>query len=272
MNREIINSENMNIVAVIPGRRASTRLTEKPLRDIHGKTLIQRVWEQGKKVRGLSALYIATDDEDIASISRSFGADVLMTSPEIPSGSARVSAAVKMIDRPVDIAINIQGDMQFIEPTVVESAIEFFKENFDRFHVVTIAIPIRDLGEFLKPDAVKVVVSEEGQALYFSRAPIPHPRDGDRWDILPDDGQPFYGLKHMGLYLFRQEALSALDDWQISSLEKVEKLEQLKLLERGFKIGVCIVKRELMAKSIEVDTEADLRAAQAQAIENEGKL
>ncbi|HMO18642.1 MAG TPA: 3-deoxy-manno-octulosonate cytidylyltransferase [Oligoflexia bacterium] len=266
-----MNSEEMNIVAVIPGRRASTRLIEKPLRDINGKTLIQRVWEQSTKVKGLSAVYIATDDDEIASISRNFGAEVLMTSPEIPSGSARVSAAIRILGVPVDIAINIQGDMPFIEPRVVESAISFFKENYDKFHVVTIAIPIRDLGEFLKPDAVKVVIGEEGQALYFSRAPIPHPRDGDRWEVLPEDDQAFYGLKHIGLYLFRPEALKELDDWSVTPLEKVEKLEQLKLLDRGYKIGVCIVPRELMVRSIEVDTESDLKAAQALAAEQEGR-
>jgi 3-deoxy-manno-octulosonate cytidylyltransferase (CMP-KDO synthetase) len=259
------------VVAVIPARRGSTRLTEKPLREIHGKTLIQRVWEQASKCRNLDTLMIATDDEEICTLARSFGARVVMTSSDIPSGSARVAAAVEQIDGDWDIAINIQGDMPFIDQRVIDMAIDFFRKNFDRFSMVTIAIPIRDIGEFLKPTAVKVVISDEGRALYFSRASIPLPRDGDRWDIMEDDGSPFFGLKHIGLYLFREEALKELRDWEVSSLEKVEKLEQLKLLERGHAIGVCIVPPELMERSIEVDTEDDLKAAEIEARRNKSQ-
>lgn len=258
-------SDEFKVVAVIPARRGSTRLTEKPLRDINGKTLIQRVWEKAQTCESISTLLIATDDEDIASLARSFGASVVMTSSEIPSGSARVAAAVEELEQDWDIAINIQGDMPFIDPKVIDLAIEYFKKNFTSFSMVTIAIPIRDIGEFLKPTAVKVVVSEEGRALYFSRASIPHPRDGDRWNILENDNESFYGLKHIGLYLFKNEALEDLRDWSVSKLENVEKLEQLKLLERGHSIGVCIVPPELMVHSIEIDTEEDLKAARVHA-------
>jgi 3-deoxy-manno-octulosonate cytidylyltransferase (CMP-KDO synthetase) len=260
--------ENVKVIAVIPARRGSTRLPEKPLREIDGTTLVQRVWEQARTCTSLDALMIATDDEEIGSLARSFGARVVMTSSQIPSGSARVAAAVETLDMEWDIAMNIQGDMPFIDPRVIDMAIKFFKDNFERFSMVTIAVPIRDLGEFLRPDAVKVVVSEEGRALYFSRASIPHPRDGDRWDILSDDENPFYGLKHIGLYLFREKALADLRDWEVSKLEKVEKLEQLKLLERGHAIGVCVVPAELMERSIEVDTEEDLKAAEIEAKRN----
>lgn len=257
--------KNLNVVAVIPARRGSTRLTEKPLRDIDGKTLIQRVWEQASKCKTLDHLVVATDDQEIYDLSESFGAKTIMTSPEIPSGSARVAAAVEVLDTDWDIAMNIQGDMPFIDERVIDMAISYFKENFEKFSMVTIAIPIRDIGEFLKPTAVKVVISEEGRALYFSRASIPHPRDGDTWDIIENDGKPFFGLKHIGLYLFKEEALKELRDWEISKLEKVEKLEQLKLLERGHAIGVCVVPAELMEHSIEIDTEEDLKAAQIEA-------
>ncbi len=256
---------NLKVVAVIPARRGSTRLTEKPLREIDGKTLIQRVWEQAKKCGSLDQLMIATDDQEIASLAESFGAPVVMTSSEIPSGSARVAAAVETLGTEWDIAMNIQGDMPFIDERVIDMAIEYFKNNFDRFSAVTIAIPIRDVSEFSKQTAVKVVISDEGRALYFSRASIPYPRDGDRWEILEEDSLPFFGLKHIGLYLFKEEALSDLRDWTVSKLEKVEKLEQLKLLERGHAIGVCIVPPELMERSIEVDTEEDLKAADIEA-------
>jgi 3-deoxy-manno-octulosonate cytidylyltransferase (CMP-KDO synthetase) len=255
---------DFTIVAVIPARRGSTRLPEKPLKLINGKTLIQRVWEQSSKCSSINKLLIATDDAEIKNLGESFGAKVFMTSPDIPSGSARVGAAVKMLNTDWDIAINIQGDMPFIDESVIDLAINYFKANFDKYSMVTIAIPIIDKEEFYKPTSVKVVVSDEGRALYFSRAPIPHSRDGDSWE-LNRTNQEFYGLKHIGLYLFKKEALLELEDNEVSSLEKVEKLEQLKLLERGHSIGVCIVPRELMERSIEVDTEDDLKAAEIEA-------
>lgn len=252
---------DLKTIAIIPARKASTRLTEKPLRDINGKTLIQRVWEQASKCKSLDKLMIATDDEEISALANSFGAKVILTSSDIPSGSARVAAVTEELSEEWDIALNIQGDMPFIKPEVIDLALSFFKENYDKFSMVTIAIPIREVEEFKRPAAVKVVISEDFRALYFSRAPIPHPRENDRWDIVPEDGKPFFGLKHIGLYLFKEEALKDLRDWSVSKLEIVERLEQLKLLELGHSIGVCIVPEELMATSIEVDTESDLQAA-----------
>jgi len=252
---------DLRAIAIIPARKASTRLSEKPLRDINGKTLIQRVWEQASKCKSLDKLMIATDDQEIADLGNSFGATVMLTSSDIPSGSARVAAVTEKLTEEWDIALNIQGDMPFIKPAVIDLALSFFKENFNKYSMVTIAIPIREVEEFKRPAAVKVVISEDFRALYFSRAPIPYPREEDRWDIIPEDGKPFFGLKHIGLYLFKEEALRDLRDWSVSKLEIVERLEQLKLLELGHSIGVCIVPEELMATSIEVDTESDLQAA-----------
>lgn len=253
----------MKVLAAIPARRGSTRLTEKPLRDIGSKSLIQRVWEQAKQCPEIDDLFVATDDQEIFDLSEGFGAKAIMTSPEIPSGSARVAAVSHILGDKWDIILNVQGDMPFINPLVISQLIGFFKENFDKFAMVTIAIPIYDEQEFLKPSAVKVVISEENRALYFSRAAIPHSRDGDQWNVIAGSEKRVFGLKHIGLYGFKKNILPVLEDKQGSELESVEKLEQLKVLEKGHPIGVCIVDPNLMEKSIEIDTEDDLKLARS---------
>jgi len=251
-----------NIVAVIPARRGSTRLQEKPLKGIVGKSLVERVWNQASLCKDINSLYVATDDQEIRQLSESFGANVVMTSVEAPTGSARVAEAIQKLNIQWDIALNVQGDMPFIEPDAISLAINYFKENFDNFDMVTIAIPIYDREEFTKPTAVKVVIGDGGRALYFSRAPIPYPRDDDEWKIVPGSDRRVFGLKHIGLYLFKKEALYALSDNSLeASIENVEKLEQLRLLTLGFRIGVAIIPRELMEYSIEIDTPEDLEKA-----------
>lgn len=251
-----------SVIAVIPARRGSTRLNEKPLKEIEGKSLVERVWIQAGKCRDIEALYVATDDEEIQKLCQDFGADVIMTSKEAPTGSARVAEALQKLDVDWAIALNVQGDMPFIEPEAISLAIEFYKENLSRFDMVTIAIPIYEREEFLKPSAVKVVIEEGGRALYFSRAPIPFPRDDDEWKIIPESEKRIFGLKHIGLYLFNKGALNALsDDTLASSIEDVEKLEQLRLLTLGYRVGVCVIPRNLMEHSIEVDTQEDLDKA-----------
>jgi 3-deoxy-manno-octulosonate cytidylyltransferase (CMP-KDO synthetase) len=251
----------MKVLAVIPARRGSTRLSEKPLRDIGGKTLIERVWQQAAQCKDIDDLYVATDDQEIFDISESFGAKVIMTSADLPSGSARVAAVSHILKDEWDIIVNVQGDMPFINPKVISQVITFFKDNFTKFSMATIAIPIFDEEEFIKNSSVKVVISSEGRALYFSRAPIPHSRDGDEWKINQALPKKTYGLKHIGLYVFKKDSLAVLEEVDPSPLEAVEKLEQLKALEKGYSIGVCIVDPKLMENSIEVDTDADLELA-----------
>ena len=257
----------MKVLAVIPARRMSTRLSEKPLREISGKSLVQRVWERASLAKQVDELYVATDDQEIFDLSTSYGAKVMMTSPEIPTGSARVAAVSHLLGDKWDVVLNIQGDMPFINPKVIDGLIDFFKSNYANYSMATIAIPIYDKEEFLKTSTVKVAMTDQGRALYFSRAPIPHSRDGDVWDISMTKERVF-GLKHIGLYAFKPEALSVLEDPRPSKLENVEKLEQLKLLEHGLAIGVCPVDPELMAHSIEVDTPQDLEAARAYSAQN----
>ena len=129
--------------------------------------------------------------------------------------------------------------------------------------MVTIAIPIYEEEEFIRPSSVKVVVSEESRALYFSRAAIPHSRDGDQWNVIEGSKKRIYGLKHIGLYAFKNDILPVLEEQKSSELESVEKLEQLKVLEKGHPIGVCIVDPALMERSIEIDTEEDLKLARS---------
>jgi 3-deoxy-manno-octulosonate cytidylyltransferase (CMP-KDO synthetase) len=173
----------MKVLAVIPARRGSTRLSEKPLREIGGKTLVERVWLQASQCKDIDDLYVATDDQEIFDLSESFGAKVLMTSPELPSGSARVAAVSHVLNDQWEIIANVQGDMPFINPKVISQVIRFFKDNFTKFSMATIAIPIYDEEEFRRNSVVKVVISSESRALYFSRAPIPNSRDGDEWKI-----------------------------------------------------------------------------------------
>ncbi len=268
----------MKAIAIIPARRGSTRLSDKPLRDIAGMTLIERVWRQATKCTGLDEIFITTDDDEIENVSNSFGANVIRTSPEAPSGSARVAeayiskyGALNKSSESSDvqkIVLNVQGDMPFVNPDAINLAISFFKENFSMFDMVTIAIPIYNLDEFERDSVVKVVVSDTGRGLYFSRAPIPYSREGDRIRSTEKEtlNKEIYGYKHIGLYLFKEKTLSVFSENQDDTiLEKIERLEQLKLLNLGYNIGVCIVPREFMEHSIEVDTELDLNGAIAYA-------
>lgn len=251
------------VLAVIPARLASTRLAEKALREISGKTLVQRVWEQGRKTKRISELVLATDDTQIAELARSFGARVELTSESIKSGSERVAVTWERLkEENWDCVVNLQGDMPFIAPELIDQTIEFHLAHADSFSMSTVATPITDEAAFLSASVVKVAVGANSRALYFSRAPIPHSRDGDRIPFGdPKKKQTVYGFKHFGLYVFRPEVLKEFQDERSSILEEVERLEQLRLLERGFEIGVHIVPPELTAESVEVDTEADLLKA-----------
>ncbi|MFN8389125.1 MAG: 3-deoxy-manno-octulosonate cytidylyltransferase [Bdellovibrionota bacterium] len=249
------------VLTVIPARLASQRLPGKPLKDIAGKTLVQRVWEQGCKARCISRLIVATDSEEIRQVALGFGAEVMMTSPEITTGSQRVAAVWNELKHEGwDYVMNLQGDMPFIKPELLEQCMSFFESRREQFDMCTVATPILDEATFRSPNDVKVVVSERHQGLYFSRAPIPHSRDGAKLRYVTPGGAEIevFGFKHFGLYAFRTDALGLFENPDQSPLEQVEKLEQLRLLERGLRIGVCVVPPDLTADSIEVDTPDDL--------------
>ena len=245
----------MKVIGVIPARYGSTRLEKKPLVDINGKTLIHRVWQSASQSESLTEIIIATDHPDIVEEANSFGARAVLTDPEISTGSGRIAAALDKLEVSWDLAVNVQGDMPFISAKIIDNLIAFSSANFDRFAAFTAGTPILKEEEFLDPNKVKVLVSDTSEALYFSRAPIPFSRDGVRPVF---EGQEVYGFRHFGIYAFKSMSLDRFADEQRSTLERVEMLEQLRLLEAGLRIGVCIFSQEDGEGQSEVDTAEDL--------------
>lgn len=235
------------VVGVIPARYASQRLPAKPLLDLLGKTMVQRVYEQAKKAQRLNQVIVATDDDRIASVVRGFGGEVVTTPPEIKSGSDRVAAVAARNDG--DIYLNIQGDEPFIAPQMIDQAAEILIDD-PRADVGTLARRIDTVEDLVNPGIVKVVVDQNSFALYFSRSIVPHIRDEhdtSKWLAR----RTFY--KHIGLYVFRKEFLLRFAKMPPSSLEQSEKLEQLRILENGFKIKVGFTEHD----SIPIDTQSD---------------
>ena len=236
----------MNTVAVIPARYASTRFPGKPLISIGGKTMIERVWEQARRAKLVSKVIVATDDERIASAVRSFGGEVALTRADHRSGTERV-AEVAAAHKEAEILVNVQGDMPLIDPAAIDAAIEALRED-ESVNMATLAVAISNAAEIMDPNVVKTVVDFDGNALYFSRAPIPWVRDR---------GGPVHAkhLKHLGLYVFRREALLEFATFPQGDLERIEQLEQLRWLENGNRIRVAEIEQE----SVEVDTPEDVK-------------
>ena len=238
----------MNIIGVIPSRYASQRLPAKPLVDLLGKPMVQRVYEQARQSRLLSRVVVATDDERIAQAVKSFGGEYLMTSPEIKSGSDRVAAVAVTMDG--DIFVNVQGDEPLIAPEMIDEGVQLLLDDRDA-EVGTLAKKIESLDDLFNPNVVKVVMDQNNIALYFSRSTIPFVRDEKdekRWL----QHTTFY--KHFGLYVYRREFLRRYATMPEGTLEKSERLEQLRILESGAKIKVGITTFD----SIPVDTKEDV--------------
>ena len=235
----------MKIVAIIPARYGSKRFPGKPLAQIAGKPMIQRVYEQASKSSNLDDVYVATDDERITACVEAFGGKAVMTSLEHPSGTDRVyEAATRIGLAPDDIVINIQGDQPLFPPGLVESLVEPLQAD-PGISMTTLYYPVYGAEEALNANHVKVVMDNKGFALYFSRAPIPYHREGG--------ASPRY-RKHLGVYAYRMEFLSRFTRLPVGLLEKTEKLEQLRALENGFRIKMI----ESPVDSVEVDIEADI--------------
>ncbi len=241
------------VVGVIPARYASQRLPAKPLLDLLGKTMVQRVYEQAKQSRTLHRVVVATDDERIARVVREFGGEVVVTPPEIKSGSDRVAAVAARDDG--DIFLNIQGDEPLIAPEMIDQAARILIDDAQA-HVGTLAKRITSVEELLNPSVVKVVVDKNSYALYFSRSIIPFVRDEAepaKWLTK----RTFY--KHIGLYVFRKEFLLGFAKMPESGLEQAERLEQLRILENGFRIKVGFTEYD----SIPIDTTADVERVES---------
>ena len=237
-----------NFLIIIPVRMASTRLPNKPLADILGKSMIQRVYEQAIKA-DIGDVVIACDGKEIADEVKKFNGNYVLTDPDLPSGTDRIFAAFKSINRDhnYDAIINLQGDLPNIDPAAIRMAAESLKEGFD---ISTIASKMTNKNEILDPNIVKIAIAfnddkkDEGQALYFSRSPIPYNKN--------NDSDYFH---HIGIYAYKKESIEKFISLKQSNLEKIESLEQLRALENNMKIAVKIVDFHPLS----IDTMDDLR-------------
>ena len=248
----------MSFTVVIPARYGSSRLPGKPLLDIAGKPMIQRVWEQACECSA-DQVVIATDDERIEQVALSFGARVCMTSPNHPSGTDRLQQVVQDLALPSEhIVVNVQGDEPLMPAAVIDQVANNLQQN-ESAAIATLSEPINDLEELRNPNAVKVVCDENGLALYFSRAAIPWPREHFSTESL---AMPTTGSwdRHIGIYAYRTEFLHQFVTWPPAPLEQLEQLEQLRALYHGVRIHVAQAAQKVPAG---VDTEEDLNAVRA---------
>ncbi|EOR07871.1 3-deoxy-manno-octulosonate cytidylyltransferase [Acinetobacter genomosp. 15BJ] len=237
---------------VIPARFASSRLPAKPLLLIHGRPMILRVVDQAKKVAGFDDLCVATDDERIAEVCRAEGIDVVMTRAEHPSGTDRLSEVARLKGwSQDDIIVNVQGDEPLLPAQLVQQVSQLLVEN-PQCSMSTLCEPIHQLDEFQRDSIVKVVMSKRNEALYFSRATIPYDRDGAKQAEPTLHDQAF---RHLGLYAYRVKLLQDYVTWEQGHLEKLESLEQLRVLENGHRIAIAVAEANLPPG---VDTQADL--------------
>lgn len=246
--------KDKKFIAIIPARYASTRFPGKPLATLGGKTVIHRVYDQVKKA--LDNVIVATDDDRIYNHVISFGGKVVMTSTNHRSGTDRCREAYTLNGGKEDIVINVQGDEPFIQPEQIYTIMQCFKD--ETIDIATLVKPFDKNGEYAaleNPNAAKVVIDNNMNALYFSRSVIPYMRgvEKQQW---PSKHQ-FY--THLGMYAYRAEALRKVTQLQPSSLEIAESLEQLRWLENGMKIKVGMSK----TSSIGIDTPQDLERAES---------
>jgi 3-deoxy-manno-octulosonate cytidylyltransferase (CMP-KDO synthetase) len=239
-------------IAIIPARYASTRLPGKALALLAGRPMICHVAERTRRARGFGDVIVATDDARIARAVAATGARVVMTRADHPSGTDRLAEVAASLD--ADVIINVQGDLPLLDPTMVEHLAARLAAE-PSLPMATLVVPIRDETEWRSPHVVKVVAGRDGRALYFSRSPIPHDRDGR---TRPGD---VLGLRHIGLYGYRRDVLLRLAGLAPTPLEERERLEQLRALEHGIAIG--IVEWTAAEPLIEVDTADDLERARA---------
>jgi 3-deoxy-manno-octulosonate cytidylyltransferase (CMP-KDO synthetase) len=234
-----------SVLAVIPARFGATRFPGKPLAVLWGKPMLQHVWERARAARGIDRLLVATDDERIASAARGFGAEVAMTSPDCTSGTDRVAEVSRRMPE-FDVVLNLQGDEPELETDAVSRLVATMRDD-PGIRMGTIAHHEPDLIAMASPDVVKVVVDAEAFALYFSRADLAGASKGGP------------ALRHAGVYSFRRDLLLEFAGWPPSALEKAERLEQLRALERGVRIKVVLGARPFAG----VDTPEQMAALEA---------
>jgi 3-deoxy-manno-octulosonate cytidylyltransferase (CMP-KDO synthetase) len=231
------------VVVVIPARYASTRLPGKPLVPLAGKPMIQRVYERAKLVKRADQVVVATDDERIVKAVRAFGGEARITRPDHRTGTERVAEVAAHEEG--DVFVNVQGDEPLLDPVAVDTAVESLLDE-PPASISTVATAIKTPADIMDPNVVKTVLDFDGNALYFSRAPIPWVRDtGSKVQVRH--------LKHLGLYVFQREALLEYPTLPQGELERIEQLEQLRWLENGWKIRVAEVDHDAVSVDVPED-------------------
>jgi 3-deoxy-manno-octulosonate cytidylyltransferase (CMP-KDO synthetase) len=232
-----------NVIVVIPSRYASTRLPGKPLVQLAGKPMVQHVYERAKRAQTVHRVIVATDDQRIMDAVSAFGGEARMTRSDHRTGTERIAEVAA--HEPGDVFVNVQGDEPLIDPVAIDTAVGALLEE-PQAQVSTVATPIRHAGDIMDPNVVKTVLDFDGNALYFSRAPIPWIRDTQQkvhvnyW-------------KHLGLYVFQREALLEFPTLPQGELERIEQLEQLRWLENGWKIRVAEVAHDAVSVDVPED-------------------
>jgi 3-deoxy-manno-octulosonate cytidylyltransferase (CMP-KDO synthetase) len=246
------------IVAIIPARFGSTRLPGKPLSQISGKPMVQHVWERARRAAAVDRVLIATDDERIAEAVRAFGGEVAMTSRAHATGTDRLAEAAAATD--AEIVVNVQGDEPMLDAALIDGAVAPLRAEGD-LPMSTVSLPLTDVEEMLSSAVVKVVTDARGDALYFSRSPIPFVRDAVDLRAAAA-GAVARGLarKHIGLYAYRREALLRFAALPRAPLEEAESLEQLRALHHGMRIRVVPMDGQ---SGVAVDTPQDLERVRA---------
>jgi 3-deoxy-D-manno-octulosonate cytidylyltransferase len=238
-------ADSVPVLAVIPARFASARFPGKPLVPIAGRAMIERVVAQVRKAQRVSRVIVATDDPRILKAVEKFGGEAILTRSDHRSGTDRIAEVAAHL--PAQVYVNVQGDEPLLDPSVVDAVVSAILEDAS-IQIATPCVPIAQAAEIMDPNVVKVVRNFEGQALYFSRAPVPWVRDS---------GSPVAARhwKHIGMYAFRREALLEFPTLPPGELERIEQLEQLRWLENGFPISVV----ETSYDAASVDVPADVQ-------------
>ena len=233
----------MKIIGIIPARYGSARLEGKPLKDICGKPMIQRVYEAAQQAQWLDQVYVATDDARIVAAVEQFGGNVRLTSVDHKTGTDRIAEVAAALD--VEIVVNLQGDEPLVNPAMIDEVIQPLVDN-SHLPMSTLCVPILEEEALHDPNVVKVVFTQKGDALYFSRSLIPYPRKRDN----------FQAYEHLGLYAYRKDFLLTYIALPQSRLEINESLEQLRVLEAGYQLKVVVSAHPY--DGVSVDTPEDL--------------
>lgn len=253
-----MNQSKKSVVGIIPARYNSTRLPAKPLVLIKGKSMIQRVWENAKKSLILDEVYIATDDHKIQIHCEQFGAKVVMTHPELSSGTDRIFFSYQKLNLDHQIVVNIQGDEPLLLAEDIDKLVQEF--NNSNAHVGTLIKKIDDIRDVLNPNVVKVTLDNNNTALYFSRSPIPYIRDMrfEDWSAT----NTFW--KHIGVYAYKIDVLRNFCNLKQSPLELAESLEQLRLVENGYRYYCSVTHNTLISVDLAEDVKAVERYLESQ--------